>query len=500
MSRILSVYIEKNGKQEYVGKIVGDSSVDACFSYDDSYIEKNGKPISISLPLEEKAFDEKRTRYFFEGLLPEGFTRKCVADWMQKDVNDYLSILAGLGNECLGAIQILDENSGKIVPDYRKLTEREVEILAKEGASESAEIVTKSHLSLTGASGKVGLYYDKANSQWYLPLGSMPSTHIVKQSHVRLEKIVVNEQLCLLTASNLGIKVPNSFIINSQKMQGENILFATERYDRKFKKENYMLKDLQIPFRFIDMILNDSLIKELESYRQPYIGKEKNTQNYAEKVYRTYTCSFSTNKDSLTMWNYYATSGSGVNLIFDFAWNLFEGSDISEVNNSSHLENDITICRGLVLYQRMDKQKCIKALLDNLYEVYLQEDTIEKCQSHIQWAFKEAINNMRCFFKNDSFSCENEYRVILKIPEELLLEETTGQDGILKKGQFKRGNILIPYVDYKFKRDSLKEITLNPYVKEKESVFELGIRELLWQNKIHNVQIYRSAIPMRKYF
>ena len=58
----------------------------------------------------------------------------------------------------------------------------------------------------------------------------------MKQSHVRLEKIVVNEQLCLLTASNLGIKVPNSFIINSQKMQGENILFATERYDRKFKK------------------------------------------------------------------------------------------------------------------------------------------------------------------------------------------------------------------------------------------------------------------------
>lgn len=86
----------------------------------------------------------------------------------------------------------------------------------------------------------------------------------------------------------------------------------------------------------------------------------------------------------------------------------------------------------------------------------------------------------------------------MKIPEELLLEETTGQDGILKKGQFKRENILIPYVDYKFKRDSLKGITLNPYVKEKESVFELGIRELLWQNKIHNVQIYRSAIDRRR--
>ena len=72
MSRILSVYIEKNGKQEYVGKIVGDSSVDACFSYDDSYIEKNGKPISISLPLEEKAFDEKGQDIFLKVFCRKG--------------------------------------------------------------------------------------------------------------------------------------------------------------------------------------------------------------------------------------------------------------------------------------------------------------------------------------------------------------------------------------------------------------------------------------------
>ena len=118
----------------------------------------------------------------------------------------------------------------------------------------------------------------------------------------------------------------------------------------------------------------------------------------------------------------------------------------------------------------MDKQKCIKALLDNLYGTLDGSDVREGLSAVIS----------------------------LKIPEELLLEETTGQDGILKKGQFKRENILIPYVDYKFKRDSLKGITLNPYVKEKESVFELGIRELLWQNKIHNVQIYRSAIDRRR--
>ena len=85
--------------------------------------------------------------------------------------------------------------------------------LAAEGAQKSAEIVTKSHLSLTGASGKVGLYYDVVNDHWYLPQGTAPSTHIVKQSHVRLEGIVTNEQLSMMTAAKCGIDVPESFIM-----------------------------------------------------------------------------------------------------------------------------------------------------------------------------------------------------------------------------------------------------------------------------------------------
>jgi hypothetical protein len=135
--------------------------------------------------------------------LPEGFTRRCVAEWMHVEEKDYLSILAGLGQECLGAIKVIDESTLEIQPEYRKLTNDQVRKLAKEGATESAELVTKSHLSLTGASGKVGLYYD--GKHWFLPIGETPSTHIVKQSHIRLKKIVCNEQLCLLTAKKLGI-------------------------------------------------------------------------------------------------------------------------------------------------------------------------------------------------------------------------------------------------------------------------------------------------------
>lgn len=79
----LSVFVEKNGENIYVGKIVGENSADACFTYADTYVnDSNNRSISIGLPLEKKTFNASQTRIFFEGLLPEGFTRRCVANWM----------------------------------------------------------------------------------------------------------------------------------------------------------------------------------------------------------------------------------------------------------------------------------------------------------------------------------------------------------------------------------------------------------------------------------
>lgn len=54
-------------------------------------------------------------------------------------------------------------------------------------------------------------------------------------------------------------------------------------------------------------------------------------------------------------------------------------------------------------------------------------------------------------------------------------------------------------MDYKFKRDSIKHIVINPLVREEKSMFELGIKELLWQNKMEDVDIFSSGIPIRKY-
>ena len=228
----LSIFLEINNAAYPVGTIEGNDSGDAVFSYTKDYLDTKGLlPLSISLPLQEEPFSPEITKNYFEGLLPEGFSRRAVANAIKSNENDYLTILEHLGKECLGAVWI-DAPDTEMKSGYKKLSLKDVLALAAEGATKSAEVLLKTHLSLTGATGKAGLYYDEKNKNWYLPLGKCASTHIVKQSHVRFSRIVPNEQLCMMTAKKLGLNVPDSFIVNLGNAEDGEILLATRRYDR----------------------------------------------------------------------------------------------------------------------------------------------------------------------------------------------------------------------------------------------------------------------------
>jgi serine/threonine-protein kinase HipA len=159
------VSIEREGKQVLVGTIGGEDSGAARFSYVEKYLnDPDAAAISIHLPLQKEAFSPADTKLYFEGLLPEGFTRRSVAQWMHLDENDYLSILHGLGRECLGAVRV-SAPEDRPEEAYESVSAEQVQALAAEGATRSAEMVTKAHLSLTGASGKVGLYFDSKSEK-----------------------------------------------------------------------------------------------------------------------------------------------------------------------------------------------------------------------------------------------------------------------------------------------------------------------------------------------
>ncbi|MCR5623958.1 MAG: HipA domain-containing protein [Lachnospiraceae bacterium] len=313
----LNVFIEINGKQTEVGKIFGSDYSDACFAYNGEYMDSDiGEPISISLPFQSDAFSPEQTKSYFESLLPEGFSRRAVAGWVRADERDYITILKELGRECLGAVRISEvrdsgknkdeENKllepgdkggneksagqkknykGKVLGSqevdveesvghkkYEKLSLNEVKALAAEGATKSTRILMETHLSLTGASGKVGLFYDAENDTWYLPKGEAPSSHIVKQSHVRLEKIILNEQLCMMTARTCDIPVCDSFIINLGKGKDDEVLYATQRYDR-LMGQGEMVDGMKSPIRLHQEDFAQALgIKPAEKYEKEKSG------------------------------------------------------------------------------------------------------------------------------------------------------------------------------------------------------------------------------------
>lgn len=243
------VSIERNGEFVHAGSILGNTDSDAQFRYAASYLEDTkAAPISLSLPLRAGFFTPMQTRSFFEGLLPEGFTRRAVAAHLHLNEQDYVQILYQLGRECIGALRVhlKDELPGA---RYEKLTPVQIRQLAAEGADESAALVIDSRLSLAGATGKVGLYRDMETGEWYLPHGTAPSTHIVKQSHVRLKQIVPNELLCLTAAKYCGIDVPESFIIDLGSGEDADILLASGRFDRRYPEHPKMVNGLRVPLR-----------------------------------------------------------------------------------------------------------------------------------------------------------------------------------------------------------------------------------------------------------
>ncbi len=281
MAKKLFVFIEMNGQKVFVGSLAGREYTDVVFQYSSEYLKlRHAMPISVSLPLQQEAFSSEQTRCFFNGLLPEGYTRRCVAAEMNAGDDDYISILENLGRECLGAIQILPSMDASDDFGYERMTEEQLHAFAIEGASSSATLMIKSHLSLTGATGKAGLYQDENDGHWYLPVGSAPSTHIVKQSHVRLSQIVANEQLCMITASKLGIRIPQSEILKFGDTDDRNVLFATKRYDRRMDSVIADSDGHKIPLRLHQEDFAQAL--GIQSERK----YEKNQEHYLQKMFQ----------------------------------------------------------------------------------------------------------------------------------------------------------------------------------------------------------------------
>ena len=79
------------------------------FCYASAWLtQSDAVALSTSLPLQALPFDDRQTRPFFAGLLPEGQMRRLIAQQFQVSRQNDFALLDHIGGECAGAVTFVE--------------------------------------------------------------------------------------------------------------------------------------------------------------------------------------------------------------------------------------------------------------------------------------------------------------------------------------------------------------------------------------------------------
>jgi len=82
------------------------------FKYDVNYLTGSvNKPVSLTLPLQDKPYVSKTLFPFFDGLIPEGWLLEIAEKNWKLNARDRMGLLLACCKDCIGAVSIEEDNS-----------------------------------------------------------------------------------------------------------------------------------------------------------------------------------------------------------------------------------------------------------------------------------------------------------------------------------------------------------------------------------------------------
>lgn len=204
------------------------------FIYEQSWIEDaSGFSLSPSIDYKTQTnhtdnSTDRHVQWFFDNLLPEENARSLIAKAGRIDKEDAFSLLELYGSESAGALTMLRPGEtwvdGSVEPlPFASLSSR-IKNLGIVPLVQGA----KKKMSLAGAQHKLPVIYDRG--ELFEPVGSMPSSHILKPQHEHPNvywSTVCNEWFVMTLAGKLGLLVPNVAIEHIPEP-----IYLVERFDR----------------------------------------------------------------------------------------------------------------------------------------------------------------------------------------------------------------------------------------------------------------------------
>ncbi|HKP75621.1 MAG TPA: type II toxin-antitoxin system HipA family toxin [Longimicrobiaceae bacterium] len=228
-----------------VGRL-GESAGKYVLRYDDAWRHAEGAfPLSLSLPLTRGEHGDEVVRPYLANLLPDNdATLRAWAREYQVSANNPLALLAHVGEECPGALQLLpaERVDEALSPRHADvvgwLSEDEIgarlrRVLEEPGAWR--EPGDPGQFSLAGMQPKIALLHD--GERWGVPSGRMPTTHILKPPALeRFPGFAENEHACLQLAARIGLPAARSEV----RRFGGEVAIVVERYDRVLSKGGWL--------------------------------------------------------------------------------------------------------------------------------------------------------------------------------------------------------------------------------------------------------------------
>ena len=215
------------------------------FTYARSWqASERARALSLSLPLTSSLeIKGEVVANYFDNLLPDNDRIRTRIGQRFKTKTDVFSLLEAIGRDCVGAVQLLPEDTEPVGwdrIDCQALNEAEVaealHAVPADPHMRRSEEPPAFRISLAGAQEKTA--FTRIDGRWCRPIGATPSTHIFKlplgvianTSRVDMFDSVENEWLCAQIIEALGLPMAHT---EMAQFEDQRVL-VVERFDREF--------------------------------------------------------------------------------------------------------------------------------------------------------------------------------------------------------------------------------------------------------------------------
>lgn len=224
--------------EQLVGSVFDDQPI--SFEYASSWLQSPERFAIGSMPLIGGLIDTPYVSATFENLLPEGALREHIQ--ITCKVSTLFGLLVQVAGDSAGGLVLLPRGQSPLPASYVSTTWEEIaQTLAGKPTRASHIAQREERISLAGVQRKMLIALDEQR-QPLLPLGTSPSTHIVKPDILQIDGVwssAANEAIVMRTAQKCGFLTADVFYEPITKT------CVVTRFDRYKNNSNEIMRSLQ---------------------------------------------------------------------------------------------------------------------------------------------------------------------------------------------------------------------------------------------------------------